>query len=151
MDETSLIDRTEQEHTRLVLGKIAPDEDLSSVEYETPFFKPSFETPKDGVHVQYPYVSPDTHRLVFAYTTPIVLSDGTTPAFYHFEMPLALLQNMITKSAPQGVRLFISDPRGFLIANSQTDFLKRNQTSSSFAHVNSARECMISIHLNTIL
>jgi len=61
-------------------------------------------------------------------------------------MPLAILQNMITKPAPQGVGLFIADPGGFLVADSQTDFLERNQTSSSFAHVNSAHEYFPSVN-----
>src|SRR6187200_279711 len=58
VDETCLIDRTGQEHTRLVMKKIAPDSDLSHEESSTPFFKPSFQKNIDEVYLQYPYVSP---------------------------------------------------------------------------------------------
>lgn len=115
VDETCLVDRTGQEHTRLVMKTIAPFSSLSSKEAATPFFKPSFQTKINQVYSQYPYVSPDTKRWVFAYTTPIVLSDGSKPAFYHFEMPLKSFQDM-TK-VDQG-RAYVVDPKGYLVADS---------------------------------
>jgi signal transduction histidine kinase len=125
VDETCLIDSTGQEHTRLVMKKIAPDSDLSSKESATPFFKPSFQKNIDEVYSQYPYVSPDTGRWVFAYTTPIVLNDGSKPAFYHFEIPLKSFQD-ITK-VDQG-RTYVVDPAGYLVADSGHIY---NQTLNS--------------------
>ena len=115
VDETCLIDRTGQEHTRLVMKKIAPDSDLSHEESATPFFKPSFQKNIDEVYMQYPYVSPDTERWVFAYTTPIVLNDGSKPAFYHFEIPLKSFQDL-TK-VDHG-RAYVIDSSGYLVADS---------------------------------
>lgn len=115
VDETCLIDRTGQEHTRLVMKKIAPDSDLSHEESATPFFKPSFQKNIDEVYLQYPYVSPDTERWVFAYTTPIVLNDGSKPAFYHFEIPLKSFQDL-TK-VDHG-RAYVVDSAGYLVADS---------------------------------
>jgi signal transduction histidine kinase len=115
IDETCLIDKTGQEHTRLVMKKIAPDSDLSSEESASPFFKPSFQKNINEVYLQYPYVSPDTGRWVFAYTTPIVLNDGSKPAFYHFEIPLKSFQD-ITK-VDQG-RAYVVDSAGYLVADS---------------------------------
>lgn len=115
VDETCLIDRTGQEHTRLVMKKIAPDSDLSHEESATPFFKPSFQKNIDEIYLQYPYVSPDTERWVFAYTTPIVLNDGSKPAFYHFEIPLKSFQDL-TK-VDHG-RAYVVDSAGYLVADS---------------------------------
>jgi signal transduction histidine kinase len=115
VDETCLIDRTGQEHTRLVMKKIAPDSDLSHEESSTPFFKPSFQKNIDEVYLQYPYVSPDTERWVFAYTTPIVLNDGSKPAFYHFEIPLKSFQDIA--KVDQG-RAYVVDSAGYLVADS---------------------------------
>lgn len=115
VDETCLIDKTGQEHTRLVMKKIAPDSDLSSEESASPFFKPSFQKNINEVYLQYPYVSPDTGRWVFAYTTPIVLNDGSKPAFYHFEIPLKAFQD-ITK-VDEG-RAYVIDSGGYLVADS---------------------------------
>lgn len=115
VDETCLIDRTGQEHTRLVMKKIAPDSDLSHEQSATPFFKPSFQKNIDEVYLQYPYVSPDTERWVFAYTTPIVLNDGSKPAFYHFEIPLKSFQDL-TK-VDHG-RAYVVDSAGYLVADS---------------------------------
>ena len=116
VDETCLIDTTGQEHTRLVLKGIAPDTQLSPKEKASPFFTPSFNKTKGEVHIQYPYVSPDTHRWVFAYTSPVVLGDGTTPAFYHFEMPMSIFQNIVSTDVG---RMYVVDPHGYLIADSQ--------------------------------
>ncbi len=116
VDETCLIDTTGQEHARLVLSRIAPPEELSADEEETPFFEPSFERNKGEVYVAYPYVSPDTNRWVFAYTTPIVLEDRSKPAFFHFEMPLEVLEENI--KVDKG-RMYILDSRGYIIADSE--------------------------------
>jgi len=120
VDETCLIDATGQEHTRLTFQEIAPDDDLSSEESVAPFFEPSFEKNKNEVHLQYPYVSPDSERWVFAYTTPIVLDDETKPAFYHFEMPIAIFQDLVNVDVG---RMYVIDPDGFLIADSDDSSL----------------------------
>ena len=86
VDETCLIDVSGQEHARLVLTKIEIDKNLSPYEKSSPFFEPSFMKQKDAVHVQYPYVSPDSKRWVFAYASPVELGNGQKPAIYHFEM-----------------------------------------------------------------
>ena len=115
VDETCIIDRSGQEHTRLVLSRIAYDEDLSPDEEFAPFFEPSFEKNLDEVHNQYPYVSPDTERWVFAYTSPVVLGDGQKPAFFHFEMPMTVFQKFMDVDIG---RMYIVDPSGFIIADS---------------------------------
>lgn len=127
VDETCLIDRTGQEHTRLVLRKVASDYELSATEEDTPFFTPSFQTGAGQVHIQYPYVSPDTNRWVFAYTTPIVLADGSKPAFYHFEMPLSIFQNLIKIDSG---RMYVLDPQGYLIGDSGYDFASKEVVDS---------------------
>jgi signal transduction histidine kinase len=120
VDETCLIDATGQEHTRLTFQEIAPDDDLSSEEAGAPFFEPSFMINKGEVHLQYPYVSPDSERWVFAYTTPIVKNDGTKPAFYHFEMPIVVFQELVNTDVG---RMYVVDPDGFIIADSDDSSL----------------------------
>jgi len=119
VDETCIIDATGQEHARLVLTKIESDEFLSSKEKSTPFFRPSFAIEKNEVHIQFPYLSPDTNRWVFAYTSPVVLGDSEKPAFYHFEMPITVFQDLV--NTDHG-RMMVIDPQGFIIASSVHDF-----------------------------
>ncbi len=119
VDETCLIDTSGQEHARLVLTKTAPDSDLSSEESSASFFEPSFQMEKYQVHVQYPYVSPDTNRWVFAYVSPIVLGDGQKPAIFHFEMPMSIFQDLIKVSDG---RMYVVDPQGLLVADSGYQF-----------------------------
>ena len=125
VDETCIIDTTGQEHARLVLKNIFPDDNLSSEESSAPFFEPSFKKNRDEVHIQYPYVSPDTHRWVFAYTSPVVLGDDEKPAFFHFEMPVTIFQNIIST---ENGRMYVIDPNDVLIADSDhkysNEFLK---------------------------
>jgi len=115
VDETCVIDSSGQEHARLVLSRVAYDEDLSSEEEFAPFFEPSFEKNLDEVYDQFPYVSPDTTRWVFAYTSPVVLGDGQKPAFFHFEMPMTVFQKFMDVDIG---RMYIVDPSGFIIADS---------------------------------
>jgi hypothetical protein len=122
VDETCIIDTTGQEHARLVLKQIEIDENLSPEEARAPFFDESFRKMRDEVHVQYPYVSPDTNRWVFAYTSPVVLGDNQKPAFYHFEMPLAIFQNLVSTDSG---RMYIVDKNGYLVADSGFDFTKQ--------------------------
>ena len=126
VDETCLIDHIGQEHARLVLKQVASAEELSAEESATPFFEPSFRTDPGEVYIQAPYVSPDTERWVFAYTTPIVISDSSKPAFYHFEMPINLFQDLL---APKDGRMYVVDQNGLIIADS--DFKYENEVGSS--------------------
>jgi len=119
VDETCLIDASGQEHARLVLTKLASSEDLDSDETVSPFFEPSFQKSPDQVHIQYPYISSDTDRWVFAYSSPVVLGNGEKPAFFHFEMPLSIFQDLVDVDTG---RMYVIDPQGFLIADSQYDF-----------------------------
>ena len=129
VDETCIIDTTGQEHARLVLKRIETDEYLSPDEKDTPFFEPSFKKNLDEVHIQYPYVSPDTHRWVFAYTSPVVLGESKS-AIYHFEMPITIFQNLV--DVDHG-RMYVVDQQGIIIADSQYDF-SRNASNNFEEH-----------------
>lgn len=115
VDETCIIDTTGQEHARLVLTRIEVDENLSPDEEFAPFFEPTFARQADTVHIQYPYVSPDTNRWVFSYSSPVMLGDNQKPAIFHFEMPIAIFQEII--SHDHG-RVYVVDPKGFIVADS---------------------------------
>lgn len=118
VDETCLIDFSGQEHARLVLSRIEIDSNLSSDEKSASFFESSFVKKKNEVHVQYPYVSPDTKRWVFAYTSPIELGSGQKPAIYHFEMPLSVFENILDGSHG---RMYVVDPKGFIVADTKNN------------------------------
>ncbi|QDI89609.1 sensor histidine kinase [Candidatus Nitrosopumilus sp. SW] len=126
VDETCLIDATGQEHARLVLSQIEINENLSPDEATAPFFESSFMKQKNEVHVQYPYVSPDTERWVFAYTSPVELGNGQKPAIYHFEMPMTVFEKLLDG---RDGRMFVVDPNGYIIADTQDTV---TETVSSF-------------------
>jgi len=123
VDEACLIDRTGQEHLRLFRNNIEPDAKLSPHERHEPFFEPSFETPKGAAYIQPPYLSSDTGRWVFAYTTPIELTDGEKPAFFHFEMPIKVLHDLLPSDRG---RMSIMDPTGHLMADTKISFPTTN-------------------------
>ncbi|MBF0138545.1 MAG: methyl-accepting chemotaxis protein [Magnetococcus sp. DMHC-1] len=135
--ETCVIDKTGQEHSRITNGEVAPDEDFSSEENGAPFFEPTFKLNEGEVHVQSPYMSPDAKKWVFSYTAPIIMPDGSKPAFYHYELPVALFQGILEKLFAAGEqkggdskagneqerlakgksRIFILDPAGLVVAD----------------------------------
>ena len=119
VDETCIIDLSGQEHARLVLTQIEVDEFLSPEETSAPFFTPSFTKEKNEVHIEFPYLSPDTNRWVFAYTSPVVLGNLEKPAFYHFEMPLSIFQEFVNEDHG---RMMVIDPQGYIVASSVHDF-----------------------------
>ncbi len=115
--ETCVIDAAGQEHSRITFGKVAPDSDFSPEEHTAPFFAPTLKLAKGEVHVQQPYMSEDALKWVFSYTSPIVLDDGTKPAFYHFEIPLEFFQKLL--EGKQSGRTLVIDPSGLIIADSK--------------------------------
>ncbi|MBF0152821.1 MAG: diguanylate cyclase [Magnetococcales bacterium] len=135
--ETCLIDRSGQEHSRITRGKVAPDEELSPSESGSVFFEPSFRLQPGEVHVTPPYMSGDVKQWVFAYTSPVALDDGTTPAFYHFEIPVIYFQEVLREDRKQVSlstekqldRMFIITPSGRIMADS-THAISLEQLSS---------------------
>ena len=118
VDETCVIDRSGQQQTALVQKNILPAENLSSKKAGAAFFDPSFEKNDGESYVQYPYVSPATERWVFAYTTPI-LTYNDKPAFYHFEMPMYVFQNLISTDVG---RMYVIDSGDYLVADNHFTF-----------------------------
>ena len=118
VDETCVIDRSGQQQTALVQKNILPAENLSSKKAGAAFFDPSFEKNDGESYVQYPYVSPATERWVFAYTTPI-LTYNDKPAFYHFEMPMYVFQNLMSTDVG---RMYVVDSGDYLVADNYSTF-----------------------------
>jgi hypothetical protein len=94
--ETCLIDKTGQEHMRVVGGKIEKPHLFSHEESDAPFFAPSFKKNKGEIYFSKPYMSSDSYQWVIAYTSPIIMDDGSKPAFYHFEVPLSIYKKFIS-------------------------------------------------------
>jgi hypothetical protein len=138
--ESCLIDRHGQEHMRVVAGAVKEPEEFSSEESDAPFFASTLALAPGRVHLSAPYMSPDTHRWVVAFTSPVPPIAGAVPGFFHIEVPLALYQDILaTKEygfanaqAPvrdldeQGIT-FILDAGGRVLAHSRREiaFVKR--------------------------
>jgi diguanylate cyclase (GGDEF)-like protein/PAS domain S-box-containing protein len=91
VDEICLIRSTGLETARWNGGAVAPVAELSPDESGNAFFRPAMAYPRDAVFVTDPYVSPDSHRWVYGFATPVVLADGTRAGVLHFEIPLQRL------------------------------------------------------------
>ncbi len=138
--ETCVIDQNGQEHSRVTFGQVANLEDFSSEEATAPFFKPTMQLNAGTVHIQYPYISPDAKKWVFAYTSPIVLTDGTKAGLLHYELPVTLLQDLIRKNntnknqTNDNSRYFILDPSGLMLADSQTEISLESQSNTTLVN-----------------
>lgn len=130
--ETCLVDRQGQEHMRVAGGVIAPPEQFSRDEQETPFFKPAFALDRGQVHMTAPYLSTDANQWVVAFTAPVVTAGGAKPAFFHYEILLNIYQNIVktrdfgfssahkvTVDPEEEGRYFILDEEGLVLADSR--------------------------------
>ena len=118
VDETCVIDRTGQQQTALVLYEVVDTVLVSSTITIDCFFYPTLEKESVESYLQYPYVSPATKRWVFAYTTPITTFNDK-PAFYHFEMPMYIFQNLMQTN--EG-RMYVVDPDNYIVADNFSNF-----------------------------
>lgn len=128
--ETCLVDRSGQEHMRVVEGRVEHTTHFSDSEHGSPFFEPTFKLGPGEVSLSRPYMSSDVYAWVVAFTSPIILPDGSKPAFLHFEVPLAFYRELLSTtgrsfSAPtagkidhdEEGRFLILDERGLLLAD----------------------------------
>ena len=92
ISEACLIDATGTEIARVVDGTVAPAEELSTEEAETPFFAPTLALPEGRVHQSAPYVSPDTGKEVIANSTPLLTGAPRAWGLVHFEVTLDSFQ-----------------------------------------------------------
>lgn len=123
VDEMCLIANNGQELTRIVYNKIAPDSDLSSDESGAPFYDPSFKKKHRQIHIEAPYLSVDSRRWVVAYTTPIVLGDGSKPAFLHYEIPLSFYIGEMSKGADdEDEYVIVVGNDGLVYSDSRRDY-----------------------------
>ncbi|MBF0179122.1 MAG: EAL domain-containing protein [Magnetococcales bacterium] len=135
--ESCLIDQGGQEHARITFGRIASIEEFSSEEAQNAFFAPAMALPEGRIHIQYPYMSQDANKWVFAYLAPIVLADGSKAGVFHNEIPVSLFQELIRQhDMDKNSRLFLLDPSGVLIADSWRDFSmdRKNTPETSLQH-----------------
>ena len=84
--EACFIDRSGAEVARMVRGRRASLDDLSTDESANPFFAPTFALPVGSVYQAQPYVSPDTKEWVISNSTPLDTPDHSEPAILHFEV-----------------------------------------------------------------
>ena len=119
VEEMCLIDPTGTELTRIVGNEIAPDADLSTEEAQAAFFKPGFAEQPRRVYVTNPYMSPDAHKWVLAYVTPVMAGDQKK-AILHYEHGLEVYQQAVNKGLAGDDRyLLVVSQGGFVISDSR--------------------------------
>jgi diguanylate cyclase (GGDEF)-like protein len=86
--EACFIDADGAELARVVRGRVARPQELSTSESQTVFFAPTFALRFGQTHQTRPYVSPDTKEWVVANATLIPQPDGRKRAIVHFEVTI---------------------------------------------------------------
>ncbi|MEO5334461.1 MAG: cache domain-containing protein [Magnetococcus sp. YQC-5] len=133
--EACLIDRTGQEHLRVVHNKVEDLHFFSSTESDSPFFEPTFQLKAGEIFTSDPYMSPDSEQWVIAYTSPVVLANDDIPAFFHIEIPVDVYNKLVVTqdysyfTAHQKIqhdkeeegRYFIVNKEGLLLADSRQE------------------------------
>jgi hypothetical protein len=117
VDEMCLIDPSGTEISRIVGDRVA--DDLSDEEAEAIFFQPGFEQQARQVYTSPVYMSPDTHRWVVAYVTPIVL-DGEQRAILHYEHSLGVYQTALNQDLDGSGRFLLAVTEdGWIVSDSR--------------------------------
>ncbi len=100
VEEMCLIDPNGEEISRIVGSKIAHD--LSNEEASADFFAPSFAQKPRTVYQSPIYMSPDVHKWVVAYVTPVV-AENEKKAILHYEHGLDVYHNLLDRApGPDG-------------------------------------------------
>ncbi|MGH6922939.1 MAG: hypothetical protein ACRED5_04135 [Propylenella sp.] len=106
VEEMCLIDETGTEISRVVKNEIAYD--LSTEEASANFFAPTFAEKPREVYLAPIYVSPDVHRWVTAYATPVDVH-GQKRAILHYEHGLDFYERTLKAGVdPDGERVFLT-------------------------------------------
>ena len=120
VEEMCLIDETGTEISRVVKNAIAYD--LSNEEASANFFAPTFAEEPRQVYLAPIYVSPDVHRWVAAYATPVDVH-GVKKAILHYEHGLDFYERTLDAGIdPDGTRVLLTATTdGWTIFDSRKD------------------------------
>ncbi len=122
IDEICVIRTSGAEDARCVQGVLAGVDELSDDEAANPFFAPTMALEDGGVYRSTePYVSPDTHRLVVAHATPIILAGGRRAGLLHFELPLDWFAVKVMDTRLIGAYSFLIDQDGHVLVHPKLD------------------------------
>src|SRR4051794_5266217 len=109
--EACFIDAHGAEFARVVHGEVAPPDQLSTTEQQTPFFAPAFAQKFGETYQTQPYVSPDTKQWVVGNTTLIPQKDGRKRAIVHFEVTIESFRRAMGGQMARGYELRVVDAR----------------------------------------
>ncbi len=117
VSEMCLINAKGHEISRIVEGEIAHD--LSTEEAQNIFFGPGFAQAPLSAYVSPIYISPDVHRWVIGYVTPIEV-EGEKKAILHYEHDLAAFHELLRQGLPDDRRFLLAvTAEGWIIADSR--------------------------------
>src|SRR4051795_3937135 len=103
--EACFIDADGAELARVVRGRVARPQELSTAESQTPFFAPTFALRFGQTHQTLPYVAPDTKEWVVANATPIPQRDGRKRAIVHFEVTVESFRRAMGRATDAELRV----------------------------------------------
>ena len=103
--EACFIDADGAELARVVRGRAARWQELSTTESQTPFFAPTFALRSGQTHQARPYVSPDTKEWVVANATLIPQPDGRKRAIVHFEVTVESFRRAMGRATDAELRV----------------------------------------------
>lgn len=121
LDEACFIEAGGREVARIVFDDISHQQELSSDESRSEFFRKAFLVGEGEVFQGAPSISEDTHRWVLPNATPIVVN-GRKEAILHFEITLTYFQRLLKKHInPDRGHAFLIDSEGRFLAHTGMD------------------------------
>lgn len=116
VSEMCLIDANGHEITRIEHGEISHD--LSTEEAELPFFAAGFAAAAGEVITSPIYTSPDSHKVVVAYVSPVYIN-AKPVAIMHYEHDLSAFQQLLVRDLEAGQLVVAVNSEGRVIVDSR--------------------------------
>lgn len=112
---TAFIDVAGHEITKVVVKRISPEEKLSSIARERPFFVPGLSQPPGGVYQGDPYLNPETRLWVIPFVAP-VYAGGHILGLIYFDLNLEYFGQKLKRNISIGNNAFILERGGKILA-----------------------------------
>ena len=112
---SAFIDVSGNEITKMVLKKISPEVNLTTMIRDTPFFVPGLSQPPGGIYQGEPYIRPETQLWVIPFVAPVHV-EGNIAGLIYFDLNLEYFGNRLKGNISSENHAFLLERGGKILA-----------------------------------
>lgn len=115
MSVSAFIDVSGHDISKVVIKRIAPDDKLSSMEGDMPYFVPGLSQPPGGIYQGEPYINPETRLWVIPFAAP-VHANGQIMGLIYFDVNLEYFGQKLKGNISYNNHAFLLEREGKILA-----------------------------------